>query len=120
MPDGTISQTDDLSGGETVTSLPLLEGTAPTNDAIVSGTFTALAQTGVAGANGAVFATGATVALTISSAVTREPIFHAANTASAGGVLVPALPAGVYKATWVVGDRNGDTRTVVTRFVSQG
>jgi hypothetical protein len=120
LPDGTMAQTDDLSGGETLTSLPLLEGTAPTNDAIVSGAFTALAQTVIPGANGAAFSTAASVGLTIVSAATHERFFHAANAAAPGGVAVPALPAGVYKATWVVRDRNGDTRTVVTRFISQG
>jgi hypothetical protein len=120
LPDATIAQTDDLSGGETVTSLPQLEGTAPSNDAIVRGAFTALAQTGVTGADGAVFSTGARVALTISRAASREPVFHAANASAAGGVAVPALPAGVYDARWVVSDRTGDTRTVHTKFVSQG
>jgi len=47
-------------------------------------------------------------------------VFHAANAAGAGGVSVPSLPAGVYAARWVVTDQNGDTRTVRTRFVSQG
>jgi hypothetical protein len=120
LPDATIAQTDDFSGGETVTSLPVLEGTAPSNDAIVRGAFTALAQTGITGAGGAVFSTGARVALTIFSAVTRRPVFHAANAGAAGGTAVPALPTGVYDATWVVSDRNGDTRTVHTKFVSQG
>jgi hypothetical protein len=86
----------------------------------VRGAFTALAQTGITGANGAVFSTGARVALTISSAVTHEPVFHVANAGAAGGAAVPALPAGVYDARWVVSDRNGDTRTVHTKFVSQG
>jgi hypothetical protein len=32
-------------------------------------------------------------------------------------VLVHRLPRGVYGATWVLSDANGDTRTVRTRFV---
>jgi hypothetical protein len=98
----------------------LLVGTAPSDDAIVNGAFTALAQTGVIGTDGAVFSTGAAVVLTIFRAQSHRVVFHAANAATAAGVAVPALPAGVYSAKWVVSDRNGDTRTVLTRFVSQG
>ena len=119
LPDGVIAQTDDRSGGETVTSLPMLEGTAPTNDAIVSGAFTAIAQTGVTGSNGGIYGTGAAVALTISSTGSHATVFHAANVATPSGVAVPALAPGVYKAVWVLSDRNGDTRTVHTTFVEQ-
>ena len=81
LPDNVIGQTDDLSGGQTVTSVPLLQGTAPSNDAIVSGPFTAIAQTGVTGANGAVFAASANVALTITSGTSHSSVFHAASVA---------------------------------------
>ncbi len=117
LPDNVIGQTDDLSGGQTVTSVPLLQGTAPSNDAIVSGPFTAIAQTGVTGANGAVFAASANVALTITSGTSHSRVFHAASVA--GGADVPSLSAGVYTAKWVLSDRNGDTRTVLTKFVEQ-
>jgi hypothetical protein len=120
LPDGTIAQTDDLSGGETVTSVPLLFGTAPSNDAIVRGAFTALAQPGVIGPNRQTFPTATRVALTIRRAGSHSVVFRAANAAGPRGVPVPAIPAGVYTARWVVTDRNGDTRTVLTTFVSQG
>jgi hypothetical protein len=119
LPDAVIAQTDDLSGGLTETSVPLLEGTAPENDAIVSGPFTAIAQTGLAGANGTVVATAAAVSLTITNAASGE-VFHATNVAAAAGVAVPTLAAGVYSAKWVVSDLNGDTRTVFTKFIEQG
>jgi len=51
LPGSAIVQTDDLSGGETTTTVPLLEGTAPASDAEVYGAFRALAQTGVAGSS---------------------------------------------------------------------
>jgi hypothetical protein len=117
LPDATIAQADDLSGGRTETSVPLLEGMAPANDAIVSGAFTALAQTGVPGADGAVLPTGAKVALTIFGRGGKV-MFHTPN-AVTGVITVPALPAGVHSAMWVVEDRNGDTRTVLTKFVEQ-
>ncbi len=119
LTDAVIAQTDDLSGGLTETAVSLLEGTAPANDAIVSGAFTALAQTGLAGAHGSVVPTGAAVSLTITNAAGRQ-VFGAANVATVAGVAVPALAAGVYSATWVVRDLNGDTRTVPTKFIEQG
>jgi hypothetical protein len=109
----TMAQTDDLSGGVTSTSLPQLVGEAPGNDAIVSGGFTALAQTGITGAHRAVYSTGCSVSLTIASG--RHTVFRAGNVVH--GAPVPPLAPGVYRATWVVRDVNGDTRTVLTRFV---
>jgi hypothetical protein len=111
---GAIAQTDDRSGGVTWTSLPQLTGEAPGNDAIVYGGFIAVAQTGITGAHGAVYSTGATVSLSIADAHGRT-VYRTGNVG--GGVHVGALPSGVYRATWVVRDVNGDTRTVLTRFV---
>ncbi len=117
LPDATIAQTDDLSGGLTETAVPLLEGMAPANDTIVDGAFTALAQTGVPGADGSVLPTGSKVAMTIFGAGGTVVLFHTPN--AVPGVEVPALPAGVYSVRWVLEDRNGDTRTVTTKFVEQ-
>jgi hypothetical protein len=36
-----------------------------------------------------------------------------------GGVPIGPLPAGVYRARWVLHDANGDTRTERTRFIVQ-
>ena len=119
LPDAKIAQVDDLSGGVTQTSVPLLKGTAPADDAIVYGAFRALAQTGVPGPQGRVESTGARVALTITPEGARRAVFRAANVAGGGGVAVGALPDGVYSAKWVVRDTNGDTRTVLTKFVEQ-
>jgi hypothetical protein len=41
------------------------------------------------------------------------------NASRAGGARVRGLRAGIYTATWVISDRNGDTRTVVSRFEEQ-
>jgi hypothetical protein len=96
----------------------MLVGTAPTDDAILYGRFTALAQTGLTGANGSTFAAGAPVALTITRAGSRRSVFRAINVDTARGTPVRGLPSGVYQAKWRVSDANGDTRTVTTRFVA--
>jgi hypothetical protein len=109
-----VSQIDDLGGGETRTAVPMLLGSAPSQDAILYGPFRALAQTGLTGAHGAIFASRTPVALTIRSG--RRVVFRSANVDTARGTAVRALGRGLYAATWVVRDANGDTRTVVTRF----
>jgi hypothetical protein len=119
LPAATIEQVDDLSGGATKTSVPLLTGTAPLNDAIVYGPFTALAQTGLSTGAGVVSPTGAKVSLTLRHQGSKRIAFHAANVATPGGRAVRGLRPGVYLATWIVRDLNGDTRTMLTRFVEQ-
>ena len=120
LPAAPIEQTDDRSGGLTRTSVALLEGTSPAEDATVYGAFTALAQTGLPTATRGVYAGGAPVSLTVRPAGSRRVVFRAANVDTGRGVRVPALPAGVYAARWVVGDANGDTRKFDTRFISAG
>lgn len=115
-----ISQVDDFSGGQTTTQVPLIESTAPIQDETMYGSFVASAQSGLPGAHGSITATGAPVALTIAGAASRRPVFHATNVDTATGVPVPALAPGPYVATWVLRDANGDTRTVMTRFVDEG
>jgi hypothetical protein len=114
-----IVQTDDLSGGQTRTEVPQIESTAPVQDATLYGPFVALAQTGLPGPNGSVFATGARVALTITPAGSRRAAFHAANVNTARGAVVRDLPPGSYVATWVLIDANRDTRTLRTQFVDE-
>ena len=46
-------------------------------------------------------------------------VFTTPNVNSVNGTPVPALKPGSYNATWVITDVNGDTRTVMTRFVEQ-
>jgi hypothetical protein len=115
-----IAETDDLSGGITQTSLPVLAGTTPSNDAIVPSSFRALAQTGIPQSDGEVALTGAKVSVTIRLLGARRASVSAAGANHARGVPVTGLKAGVYTATWVISDLNGDTRTEVTKFEVEG
>jgi hypothetical protein len=114
-----IAQSDDFSGGQTVTQVPLIESTAPLNDETLYGPFTASAQSGLPGPAGSIGATGVPVALTITRAASGHRVWHAPNVDTARGVSVPALAPGQYRADWVLRDANGDTRTVTTRFVDE-
>ena len=114
-----IAQTDDLSGGQTITQVPEIESTAPIQDETLYGAFVASAQSGLPGPHGAISATGVPVALTITPAGSTRRVFHAADVDTARGVPVPALAPGPYVATWVLHDAAGDTRTVTTRFVDE-
>jgi hypothetical protein len=115
-----IAQTDDFSGGQTVTQVPVIESTAPIQDETLNGSFMASAQSGLPGLHGSTSATGVPVALTITTAGSAHRVFHAANVDTTRGVSVPALAPGPYVATWVLHDAAGDTRTVTTRFVDEG
>lgn len=120
LPTSQIVQTDDFSGGETVTQVPLIKSTSPIQDETLYGAFNASAQSGLPGPHGSVSATGVPVALTIRPAGSHRRVFEAANVDTAAGVRVGALPAGAYLATWVLHDAAGDTRTVTTRFAEAG
>ena len=113
-----IAQTDDFSGGQTVTTVPLIESTAPIQDETLYGAFIASAQSGLPGPHGATVATGAPISLTITRAVSERRVFYARNVDTASGVAVVLTP-GPYVAKWVLHDANGDTRTVLTRFVDE-
>jgi hypothetical protein len=119
LPAADLAQTDDFSGGQTVTQVPQIESTAPIQDETLYGSFVASAQSGLPGPHGAISARGVPVALTITRAGSAHRVFHAANVDTARGVAVPALAPGSYLATWVLHDAAGDTRTVTTRFVDQ-
>jgi hypothetical protein len=114
-----IAQTDDFSGGQTVTQVPQIESTAPIQDETLYGSFVASAQSGLPGPHGSVSATGVPVALSITPAGSKRRVFHSANVDTPRGVDVPALTPGSYVATWVLHDASGDTRTVTTRFVDE-
>jgi hypothetical protein len=116
-----IAQTDESSGGLTQTEVPDIENTSPSQGAIVYGAFTALAQSGLPGPDNSIVATDKTsrIALRITRASGGRTVFRAANVDTTRGVLVKALKAGSYKATWTLSDANGDTRTVTTRFVER-
>lgn len=117
LPAARIAQIDDLSGGQTRTELPVIEGTSPLDGETLYGPFIAQARTGLAGPNGSVITTRTRVLLTITRSTGRAPVFQAGNVDTAGGVAVPALAPGAYLAEWVVVDVNSDTRTVMTHFV---
>jgi hypothetical protein len=117
LPINPIMQVDDQSAGETRTEVPVIEGTAPLQDATLYGRFIALAQTGLPGPNGFTLAARARVSLTITQAGARRPAFRAANVAGGRGVWVRRLRRGSYHAKWVLIDANGDTRTLRTQFV---
>ena len=119
LPTGTISQTDDLSGGQTTTEVPEFLGTAPVQDATLYGPFIALAQTGVPGPNHSVIPGRTRVSLRISRGGSRRIVLRSGNVDTPRGVAVRGLAAGAYVATWVLIDVNGDTRTMQTQFVQE-
>jgi hypothetical protein len=114
-----LAQSDDFSGGQTVTQVPQIESTAPIQDETLYGSFVASAQSGLPGPHGTISAKGVPVALTITRPGSARRVFHAANVDTPRGVAVPALAPGAYAATWVLHDASGDTRTVTTRFVDE-
>ncbi len=117
LPVADIAQTDDFSGGQTVLQVPAIESTSPIQDETLYGAFYASAQSGLPGPHGATAAAGVPISLTIADAGSGGAVvFRAANVDTARGVQVSGLPPGAYVARWVLRDRNGDTRTVMTRF----
>jgi hypothetical protein len=118
----SISQTDEQSGGSTQTEVPDVLDTSPMQGETVAGMFTALAESGLTGANNSVTPTDSTsrVALSIALASGGAAVFTSSNVDTATGVNVTGLAPGTYKATWTLSDLpNGDSRTVTTRFVEQ-
>jgi hypothetical protein len=120
LNDTPIVQIDDLSGGQTRTEVPDFRRTIPVDGATLYGDFLALATASLPGPHGAVIPVSADISLTITPAGSGIPVFHADNVATAGGTPVSGLPAGSYRAGWVLTDANGDTRTIETQFVEAG
>jgi hypothetical protein len=110
LPTSSLAQTDELSGGETLTQIADVADTSPMQAETMYGGFTALAEA----TDG-----GSPISLSINPAAGGAAVFTASNADTSNGVPVPSLAPGTYKATWVVGDANGDTRTVTTRFIEQ-
>jgi hypothetical protein len=108
LPTSGIAQTDESSGGGTVTEVADVADTSPVEGETVYGTFTALAEA----TDGS-----SPIAVSITKASGGRTLFHAANVDSANGVKVKGLAPGTYNATWTVTDPNGDTRTEMTRFI---
>jgi hypothetical protein len=122
FPSDQIVQTDEFSGGSTITEVPNVLNTSPMDGEIVYGPFTALAQSGLAGPNNTTIPTDSTskIGVVIRPAAGGAPVFAANNVDTLNGVNVPALKKGPYKATWTLTDINGDVRVVGTRFIEQG
>lgn len=110
MPTREIAQTDDRSGGGTITNVAHLFDVTPVEGEVLYGKFIAVAEASAGGSR---------VSLVIVKAGDHRPVFHARNVDKQRGVPVRALPTGNYDALWTVRDRNGDTRQYLTRFVEE-
>jgi hypothetical protein len=117
LPSSTIAQTDEFSGGQTMTEVPLIVSISPPRGENVFGAFTARARAGFAGPDNTIIANHARIALRITRA--GKTVFSAANVDTRRGVKVTGLRRGTYTATWTLTDANGDTRTVVTHFIEE-
>lgn len=120
LPTDNILQTDELSGGITTTEVPDIEDTSPINGETLYGRFTAQAETGFTlPGNQEIAADPITrVSLRILTAAGAH-VITLRNVDTARGAVVPGLRPGRYHAVWTLIDRNGDTRVLVTRFISE-
>ena len=120
LPVTAPSQTDELSGGQTETEVPAIENTSPINGETVSGRFTALAQSGLRLPGNQVLRTDIVTQIGLRILTLRgAPVLRIRNVDTPRGVPVPGLRPGNYYAVWTLTDLNGDTRVLVTRFVSE-
>ncbi len=110
LPTSTLSQTDERSGGATVTEVADITDTSPIEGETMYGKFIALAET----TDGK-----SPVSLKITPSSGGKSVVFRKNVNTPNGSAVSALKPGTYTATWVVSDPNGDTRTVTTRFVEE-
>jgi hypothetical protein len=117
LPASTIAQTDELSGGQTMTQVPLIVSTSPLDGANVFGTFTVRGRAGFPGPNNTTIPNNARIALRITRS--GKTVFSAPNVNTKDGVKVSGLTPGTYTAIWTLIDANHDTRTLVTQFFEQ-
>jgi hypothetical protein len=117
LPADTIAQTDEFSGGQTTTEVPLILHTSPPDGENVFGAFTARARAGYRGPNHTIIPNGARITLQLK--LGAKTVFRARNVDTKGGVHVSGLRPGLYTAIWTLIDANGDTRTVVTEFFEE-
>jgi hypothetical protein len=115
-----IAQTDDRSGGQTVTEVPDVLDTSPIEGETVYGAFTALAESGVILPDNSVLSSDpfTRIAMRIVTARGGATVFKAGNVDTVQGVAVPALAPGSYVALWTLTDVNGDQRVGATRFIA--
>lgn len=110
MPTKLIAQTDDRSGGGTITNVAQLVDISPVEGETLYGKFRAVGQA----SDGS-----SPVSLVIFRDGRRRPVFRARNADRARGVTVSGLATGSYTVVWTVRDRNGDTREYISRFSEQ-
>jgi len=108
LPTRLIAQTDELSGGETVTEVGRITRTSPLDGETVYGAFTAMART--SGGQDL-------VSLRITQAGSHKRVAGVGNVDTIRGVTIGPLAPGNYTATWTVTNPNDDTRVVTTRFI---
>ena len=120
LPASPIIQTDEHSQGSTQTEVPDVEDTSPMEAETVYGKFTALAESGFPGPDNSVSPDiTSSIDLLIRHSSGGSPVFHSSNVDTSNGVTVSGLKPGTYTAKWTLKDANGDTRTVITRFIEQ-
>lgn len=110
LPTSTIAQTDEHSGGQTVTEVADVVNTSPLDGETMYGSFTALALA----SDG-----HSPISLKITRATGGKAVFSSKNVDTPNGVSVKGLKPGAYAALWTVTDANGDSRRVTTRFIEQ-
>ncbi len=114
-----IEQTDDLSGGQTVTQVPEIDHITPADGDTVYGRFIAFARSDLPAPQGSSFATGARISLTVMADGSKRALVHERDVEDRRGVGIRSLPRGAYVAKWVMTDANGDTRTIETQFAEE-
>jgi len=117
LPAAAIAQTDEFSGGQTMTEVPLIVSTSPPLGENVFGAFTARARAGFAGPNHTIVPNSARISLRITRS--GRTVFSAPNVDTPRGVRVTGLRPGTYTAIWTLIDANGDTRTMMTDFIEE-
>jgi hypothetical protein len=117
LPATNIEQSDDLSGGLTRTVVPQLESFSPNDGATLYGAFDAAAQTVLPGFDDSAYGVRARVSLSVRRVGFKHRLVFVRNVAVGGGVRVRGLAPGAYDASWVLTDANGDSRTILSRFV---
>jgi hypothetical protein len=110
LPTSDIAQTDELSGGQTVTEVADVANTSPLDGETMYGKFIAMALASDGSSH---------ISLSIVPAAGGKPVFRASNVDTSSGVPVRALKPGAYTANWTVTDPNGDARRVQTHFIEQ-
>lgn len=100
-----LSQTDELSGGQTLAEVGKVTRTQPLSGETMYGSFTARAT-----------ATDRAPEVLLSIERAHKVVLRLGNADTARGVRVKGLAPGNYVALWTVHDVNGDTRTVSTAF----